>query len=783
MPEADPAPAMEETAVANGAAADVSAPEKKDVANKEEAPEINDAAAANKNTEEQNKGLENGTEDPSDGDDKMVEAESAKAGDGDALDVKQVDSNDAKMDGAQNADAKEHNNSRTADGEDAKMTEAEAGGTEVKKDEHKDDKDENTNVDQQDDLKEQDKGGSVDGEDAKMTEAEAGDTEVKNDEHKDDKDENTNVDQQDDLKEQDKGGSADGEDAKMTEAEAGDTEVKKDDHKDDKDENTSVDQQDDLKEQEKNGLADQEENKEKETGATEKQEEEEAEEKHSADEKEENAVDEKANANEEKLEKDGASDQGKDNEVTEEKDTESDKKVEDNEETPKNKKARSARDRSQGKDKKQDGSKSREAKSLLSTPSPYGTDRPQRERKTVERLVEVIEKEPNSNFVIEKGRGTPLKDIPSVAHRISRKKPADLKFLHSILFGRKGKTVDFKGHILQFSGFVWHESDEKQRAKAKEKLDKCVKDMLLDLCWLLAIPVPKSNIRKEDIVSKLLDFIAEPHGDSALSDDQGSNPRKRKSGGASGSKSLDNTPNKSRKKFGDDTAAGKRRKKSLKYDTDEEEDDESMKSDSEENKHEDTDEAADEQEDDYDSGKEKASKRSSEIKESSGKRKIDTGSSHKTGPRTISKSPVKKSSSKEKESPDDSAKVFSRKRKSTSKGALVSEKEIKDKKSAGKKVTKGKGESAEVDLPSKDELRKTITGILKKVDFNTATFSDILKKLDNHYKMDLTPKKEAIKLMIQDELTKLSEEADEDEYEKEEAEKKHKQHRAKEVEA
>jgi protein DEK len=33
-------------------------------------------------------------------------------------------------------------------------------------------------------------------------------------------------------------------------------------------------------------------------------------------------------------------------------------------------------------------------------------------------------------------------------------------------------------------------------------------------------------------------------------------------------------------------------------------------------------------------------------------------------------------------------------------------------------VTKGKGESAGADLPSKDELRKTITAILKKVDFN-----------------------------------------------------------------
>jgi protein DEK len=39
------------------------------------------------------------------------------------------------------------------------------------------------------------------------------------------------------------------------------------------------------------------------------------------------------------------------------------------------------------------------------------------------------------------------------------------------------------------------------RAKAKDKLDKCAKDVLLDLCWLFTIPVPKANVRK------LLDFI------------------------------------------------------------------------------------------------------------------------------------------------------------------------------------------------------------------------------------------------------------------------------------
>ena len=40
----------------------------------------------------------------------------------------------------------------------------------------------------------------------------------------------------------------------------------------------------------------------------------------------------------------------------------------------------------------------------------------------------------------------------------------------------------------------------------------------------------------------------------------------------------------------------------------------------------------------------------------------------------------------------------------------------------GKEATKGKGESAE-GLPSKAELKKTIVGILKKVDFNTVSYT------------------------------------------------------------
>jgi protein DEK len=62
------------------------------------------------------------------------------------------------------------------------------------------------------------------------------------------------------------------------------------------------------------------------------------------------------------------------------------------------------------------------------------------------------------------------------------------------------------------------------------------------------------------------------------------------------------------------------------------------------------------------------------------------------------------------------------------------------------------------------------------------TFSDILKKLVDHYKIDLSPRKGAIKIMIQEELTKLSEadnDEDEDEDEDGDVEKRQPQPRAK----
>ncbi|RWW78769.1 hypothetical protein BHE74_00012992 [Ensete ventricosum] len=74
----------------------------------------------------------------------------------------------------------------------------------------------------------------------------------------------------------------------------------------------------------------------------------------------------------------------------------------------------------EGKDK--DGET--KAKKLLVSPV-SSIERPVRERKTVERLVEIIEKEPNKEFQVEKGRGTPLKDIPNGMQKSRKRKRTD----------------------------------------------------------------------------------------------------------------------------------------------------------------------------------------------------------------------------------------------------------------------------------------------------------------------------------------------------------------------
>ncbi|KAL8505433.1 hypothetical protein ACS0TY_016610 [Phlomoides rotata] len=448
------------------------------------------------------------------------------------------------------------------------------------------------------------------------------------------------------------------------------------------------------------------------------------------------------------------------------------------------------------------------------TPIAATIERPVRKRKSVKRLVASLEKDPPlKEFIIEQGPGTALKDIPNVAYKLSRRKTEDtFKLLHSVLFGRRGKAAQVKNNISRFSGFVWHDNEEKQMSKIKEKLDKYNKEKLAEFCDVLDVPISSpSNTRKEDIVAKLLEFLMAPHATTSdlLSEKEQGKKRKRSRKTASGSSAPSKGSVKSRKKA-ESTSKKDVETKSTPPESenesgDEEDgngvpersDDEMSEQAASEDKGSESEEESVEDETKQKQGSAKSSvkkgssakaktkevtKKSSPAKSKgseSGEEAVDDkekqkggsakpsgkkGSSEKakTNNVTISKKtnpPPKKvpakSPSRSKSNDVSSAKKSSGKKKEEAAKKSSTSKSLKE--SPGKKDLKVKDEvKEETTKPTDDELNSSVCKILKEVDFNKATFTDIMTLLGKEYNMDLTLRKMRIKSMIQDELTRIA---------------------------
>ncbi|KAH0448693.1 hypothetical protein IEQ34_022493 [Dendrobium chrysotoxum] len=141
-------------------------------------------------------------------------------------------------------------------------------------------------------------------------------------------------------------------------------------------------------------------------------------------------------------------------------------------------------------------------------------ERPSRERKSVVRYSATASRSISATkaLKIQQGPGEMLKDIPNVTFKLSKRKSDEsLRLLHKILFGRKANVHFLKRNILQFSGFVWSQNEEKEKSKVREKLNKCNKERLLDFCDLLDVYTLKVTTKKEEISAKLLEFLESPH--------------------------------------------------------------------------------------------------------------------------------------------------------------------------------------------------------------------------------------------------------------------------------
>ncbi|KAH0900216.1 hypothetical protein HID58_049784 [Brassica napus] len=59
-------------------------------------------------------------------------------------------------------------------------------------------------------------------------------------------------------------------------------------------------------------------------------------------------------------------------------------------------------------------------------------------------------------------------------------------------------------------------------------------------------------------------------------------------------------------------------------------------------------------------------------------------------------------------------------------------------------------------------MLEVVTKMLKEVDFNTATLSDILQKLSDHFGVDLLHRKKEVKGVITDAISEMSDVEDEE---------------------
>ncbi|GAB4845761.1 hypothetical protein Ancab_039168 [Ancistrocladus abbreviatus] len=446
-------------------------------------------------------------------------------------------------------------------------------------------------------------------------------------------------------------------------------------------------------------------------------------------------------------------------------------------------------------------------------------ERPTRERKMVERYSApspVSRSSASKPLAIVKGSGTPLKDIPNVAFKLSKRKPDDnLQLLHTILFGKKAKAHNLKRDIGKFSGFVWIDNEcnadhgkgetkeegreedlvkEKQRAKVKEKLDKCVKEKLLDFCDVLNITVNRAVVKKEDLSVKLLEFLASPHAttDVLLAEkEQKGKKRKSKATPGKSTNSREVSAQKSSKK----TQVGVKRKQ--------------LSGVEDENETEDRDHHSDHKEDSVEGDdNDKAHKEESEQEEKNLEQEKDEADEQMAIPKGLSKKEkhgakdVKKSVGTKKsssEKPTKSAVKSSKTAASSSGNAAAKssashslekrssrkkqkfEKETqKDKlthvedsskkhavKSPAKPSSKGEGKGKASrrakSQPSREELHAVVVNILKEVDFNTATLSDILRQLGTHFGLDLMERKAEVKEIITEVINNMSDEDEDDE--------------------
>ncbi|XP_051227868.1 DEK domain-containing chromatin-associated protein 1 [Lolium perenne] len=405
------------------------------------------------------------------------------------------------------------------------------------------------------------------------------------------------------------------------------------------------------------------------------------------------------------------------------------------------------------------------------------SERPSRERKTVERYAELTPRSTSAKktTVILQGPGTMLKEIPNVSFKLSKRKSDEvLQSLHTIMFGKKSRVHFLKRNISQFSGFVWIENEDKQRTKVKDKLDKFNKEKLLDFCEILDINV-KGTLKKEEVSAKLLEFLESPciTRDVVLTEVKKGKKRGRKSK-ASGQSSAEGASGEKKKR--------KSRKQAVEAEKENDEEDAGPAGSEDVPMGEDDDSEAQEdagsdEEPEETPAKKKSTDGKQGKKEAGSKVKENDASGKKASTKPAKAKPdvepeskkagkkASKSSTKEPNTPVDKATKKASKPKKDEKENQSNNKTPKKRgaKASSENKGKGKGSTDAGSAPTTKELHAVVSDILKEVDFNTATLADILRKLGAHFKMDLMDRKSEVKRIIEEVINSMSDDEGEEE--------------------
>nr|CAH8864888.1 unnamed protein product [Trichobilharzia regenti] len=145
-----------------------------------------------------------------------------------------------------------------------------------------------------------------------------------------------------------------------------------------------------------------------------------------------------------------------------------------------------------------------------------------RQRKKVQRLSETwnrvhVEKEEERvkavqavTAAFEGATGTALGEIPLIEATIRKVKPADLKLLHLIIYGRPGSVNEIRSNLRKFRGFGFQPGSEQYEKKSTYIQQRQTTDLRESL-RILNLEVTGT---REQLASRLLEFLHKPSADS-----------------------------------------------------------------------------------------------------------------------------------------------------------------------------------------------------------------------------------------------------------------------------